>query len=409
MLDSFHHWPVRALGELVSFRNGLNFTQAANGERVKIVGVGDFLDREEIKDIAALTEGCVAGEVREEETLNDGDLLFVRSNGNKALVGRCALVRPGSSKVCFSGFTIRARVTVRDVDAFYLVKLARSEVMLRELHRLGSGSSINNLSQDILSEVRLPFPPLPEQRRIAGILRTWDEAIDAASRLIDAKRRRLDGVAARLFASTRAIGGGRRPEGWTRMTFGDAFAERKTRNPGLLDTDVVTVGKYAIRKQSEHFKRSVASKDLSPYWVISPGDFVYDPMSAYYGALGRFDGASDGVVSPAYRVIRLAKGLDSDFMAELLKQHHVRFQLDALSSQGNKEGKRRSLQRSAFDSVEFFAPGQNAQREMAGKVALFRADLAASETHLDALKRQKRGLMQKLLTGDWRVPAEPAG
>lgn len=270
---------------------------------------------------------------------------------------------------------------------------------------LSNSGGQDNLSAELVREIRIPLPPLPEQRRIAGILRTWDEAIDAASRLIDAKRRRLDGVAARLFASTRAIGGGRRPEGWTRMTFGDAFAERKTRNPGLLDTDVVTVGKYAIRKQSEHFKRSVASKDLSPYWVISPGDFVYDPMSAYYGALGRFDGTSDGVVSPAYRVIRLAKGLDSDFMAELLKQHHVRFQLDALSSQGNKEGKRRSLQRSAFDSVEFFAPGQNAQREMAEKVALFRADLAASETHLDALKRQKRGLMQKLLTGEWRVPA----
>ena len=334
-----------------------------------------------------------------------GDVMVSKSGS----LGTACVVPEGAPTFSLFESVALIKLDRQVADADFVSQYLNSPHSRRHFGRITTGLAVQHLHLVDLRKAPIHLPPLPEQRRIAGILRTWDEAIDAASRLIDAKRRRLDGVAARLFASTRAIGGGRRPEGWTRMTFGDAFAERKTRNPGLLDTDVVTVGKYAIRKQSEHFKRSVASKDLSPYWVISPGDFVYDPMSAYYGALGRFDGASDGVVSPAYRVIRLAKGLDSDFMAELLKQHHVRFQLDALSSQGNKEGKRRSLQRSAFDSVEFFAPGQNAQREMAGKVALFRADLAASETHLDALKRQKRGLMQKLLTGDWRVPAEPAG
>lgn len=399
MLDSFHHWPVRALGELVSFRNGLNFTQAANGERVKIVGVGDFLDREEIKDIAALTEGCVAGEVREEETLNDGDLLFVRSNGNKALVGRCALVRPGSSKVCFSGFTIRARVTVRDVDAFYLVKLARSEVMLRELHRLGSGSSINNLSQDILSEVRLPFPPLPEQRRIAGILRTWDEAIDAASRLIDAKRRRLDVLRANLLTPAH------RGEGWRMAPLGNLTAEGKGRNKGGALGREQVMGVSNARGVVPMRDATIAS-DLTRYKLLPPQGFAYNPMRINVGSIAMSALDAPVLVSPDYVVFTcrpkaLAPGYLDHFRRTRFWSHYV-------NAMGSDSVRVRIYYRDLAD-IEIPVPGLAEQKRILRVLDLAAQDLAASETHLDALKRQKRGLMQKLLTGDWRVPAEPAG
>jgi hypothetical protein len=170
--------------------------------------------------------------------------------------------------------------------------------------------------------------------------------------------------------------------------------------------DVVTVGKYAIRNQSEHFNRSVASKDQSNYWTISPGDFVYDPMSAYYGALGRYEGAQDGIVSPAYRVIRLTSDVDPGFMVHLLRSHHIRFQLERRSSQGNKEGKRRLLQRDEFSGIEFNLPPIEVQQDISQKLALFRRDVSATEQEIDALTRQKRGLMQKLLTGEWRVKVD---
>src|SRR5262249_2629445 len=142
------------------------------------------------------------------------------------------------------------------------------------------------------------------------------------------------------------------------------FEERQDKNNGRGPDDVVTVGKYAIRKQSEHFSRSVASKDQSNYWTISPGDFVYDPMSAYYGALGRYDGQHDGIGSPAYRVIRLSRGINSDFMVYLLRSHHIRFLLETRSSQGNKEGKRRLLQRDEFAGIQFNLPPLEMQQDI---------------------------------------------
>ena len=170
----------------------------------------------------------------------------------------------------------------------------------------------------------------------------------------------------------------------------------------------MTVGKYAIRKQSEHFSRSVASKDLSNYWVISPGDFVYDPMSAYYGALGRYTGRGDGIVSPAYRVIRLKSGINPNFMVHILRSHAIRFLLETRSSQGNKEGKRRLLSRDEFASVEFNLPDIELQKEIAGKISLAEKDLALTTAEIEALARQKRGLMQKLLAGEWSVKPEGA-
>jgi type I restriction enzyme S subunit len=250
------------------------------------------------------------------------------------------------------------------------------------------------------------LPPTAEQGRIAEILQAWDEAIEKLKALRSAKERRFAAAAQRLLAPSRAIGRHIPPSNWSPTTFGEVFAERQDRNARLGPDDVVTVGKYAIRKQSEHFNRSVASKDQSNYWTISPGDFVYDPMSAYYGALGRYEGAQDGIVSPAYRVIRLIPSIDSDFMVDLLRSHHIRFLLETRSSQGNKEGKRRVLQREEFSEIEFNLPPIEIQRDISRKLALFRQDVAATERKIEVLSRQKRGLTQKLLTGAWRVKVD---
>lgn len=291
-----------------------------------------------------------------------------------------------------------------DVREDIVLKTLLAEIIrFTGTQKIISGSAQPQIVRGALLNFKISLPPLPEQRKIAEILRTWDEALEKLNALRAAKARRLEGIAQRLLAPSRAIGRGVPQSNWTPSSFGEVFEERQDKNAGLSTDDVVTVGKYAIRKQSEHFTRSVASKDLSNYWTISPGDFVYDPMSAYYGAIGRYAGSADGIVSPAYRVIKLSPDVDPEFMVALLRTHHVRFLLETRSSQGNKEGKRRLLQRDEFESIEFKLPPREAQREIAAKLAVFRTDLELTEREIEALTRQKRGLMQKLLTGEWRV------
>ncbi|MGD9730463.1 MAG: restriction endonuclease subunit S [Parvularculaceae bacterium] len=341
-----------------------------------------------------------AGEPREKWLVRPGDLLFAWAGVKGVSFG--PKIWPGPKGV-LNQHIFRVEPT-KNVDHYwlYLTLLWATERIEARAH--GFKSSLLHVQKDDITNQMVDVPPLAEQRRIAEILRTWDEAIEKLEALRAAKERRLQGALRGFFGPTRVVGGGARPKGWTLSSLGDSFVERKDKNSRLTDTDVVTVGKYRIGKQTDHFTRSVASKDLSPYWIISPGDFVYDPMSAYYGALGRYDAYADGLVSPAYRVIQLRADLvDSDFMVQLLRTAHVRFLLEARSSQGNKEGKRRSLQRSAFDSIEFFLPPMDKQKRLAGIARDFEADIASTAREITALQRQKRGLMQKLLTGEWRV------
>lgn len=300
---------------------------------------------------------------------------------------------------------IKAIVPNTGVDPEFLAFniIARKSAILRLVDHAGHGTG--RLDTDLLKSVTLHIPPMPTQRKIAALLRTWDEAIGKLEALDEASSKRLSGIAQRLYAPAQRVGREQK-HGWRQRSFGAVFTERQDRNCGLGSDAVVTVGKYAIRKQSEHFNRSVASSDLSNYWTISPGEFVYDPMSAYYGALGQYTGDSDGIVSPAYRVIRLCNEVLPTFMVRLLKTHRIRFLLETRSSQGNKEGKRRLLPRDEFASIDFSLPPMEEQVRIAGILSAFEKDLAGTAELIEGVKRQKRGLMQKLLTGEWRVKTD---
>src|ERR1019366_1164080 len=157
-----------------------------------------------------------------------------------------------------------------------------------------------------------------KQSHITGVLHTWDVAIEKIEQLIFLKEKRALAASQFLYLGSMPEAKSERTEDWLNYSFGDIFEEVFDKNPGLCANDVITVGKYAIRPQSEHFSRSVASKELSSYLLLRPGDFVYDPMSAYYGAIGRYTRASPGVVSPAYRVLHLRHGFDASYIDGLL-------------------------------------------------------------------------------------------
>ena len=337
--------------------------------------------------------------------LRAGDLVITIVGAN---TGTVAVVPDWLEDANITQTTARVAVEHKKAEPGFVEQVLRSALGQREVYRYQKGGAQPGLNLADLEKFSIPLPPIAEQRKIAAILRTWDEALEKLNALRAAKARRMDGVAQALLAASRAIGRDIPPSNWSLSSFGELFEERQDRNAGLTADDVVTVGKYAIRKQSEHFTRSVASKDLSNYWTISPGDFVYDPMSAYYGAIGRYLGASDGIVSPAYRVMRLNNDHDPDFIAALLKAHHIRFLLETRSSQGNKEGKRRLLQRDEFKSIEFSLPSNEVQSEVAHKLTVFQTDLDLADAEIGALTDQKRGLMQKLLMGEWRVEVDPA-
>lgn len=150
-------------------KNGLNFTLNESGHTVKCVGVSDFSDDEKLIKLSEVASVSVREIPPETMMLHDKDFVFVRSNGNKALVGRCKMVMPGQNNVVFGGFCIRYRLTEPRILHDWLLYFLRSDKVHHALQGRGAGGSIHNLSQGILSQIDVPIPSLPQQREFVAI------------------------------------------------------------------------------------------------------------------------------------------------------------------------------------------------------------------------------------------------
>lgn len=102
-------WVEKRLGEMATFRNGINFTKSSKGDAIKILGVKDFRNNywAPLGDLESVIPN---GTLPESDTLMQNDLVFVRSNGNPDLIGRCVLMGEINERITHSGFTIRARL-----------------------------------------------------------------------------------------------------------------------------------------------------------------------------------------------------------------------------------------------------------------------------------------------------------
>jgi type I restriction enzyme S subunit len=160
-------WEKKKLGHLGAFKNGLNYTKSQNGQIVKILGVGDFKNYWKISDYNNLSTIEIESFPSKDFLLEDGDLIFVRSNGNKDLVGRCLIAYPNGEKVTYSGFCIRFRKNNSHLSEMYLVQLMRNKLFKKYIFKNGRGANIQNINQELLSNIEIQLPPLNLQNQFA--------------------------------------------------------------------------------------------------------------------------------------------------------------------------------------------------------------------------------------------------
>lgn len=167
-------------GQIADFRNGLNFGKTSHGVGCLLIGIPDFKDRF-LPDYKSLGQINPIGIAKDDDYLQEGDILFVRSNGNKDLVGRSLFIDK-KIKALYSGFCIRARLTNELITPLFCAYYTRTDFFKSQISSSG-GTNIQNLNQEILSKVKLPLFPLKEQGKITQILSTLDAKIDLNNRI----------------------------------------------------------------------------------------------------------------------------------------------------------------------------------------------------------------------------------
>ncbi|HHP2766593.1 restriction endonuclease subunit S [Klebsiella pneumoniae] len=167
-------------GDVAEFRNGLNFSKDNHGKGCKFIGVADFKDNF-TPQWELLGEINPSGVARKEDYLESGDLIFVRSNGNKSLVGR-SLYIDRNEKSLYSGFCIRARLKKYDFLPLFLAYYTRTNFFKSAITSV-AGTNINNLNQDILGNVMIPHYSIEIQKSIVDVLSSIDEKIAINNRI----------------------------------------------------------------------------------------------------------------------------------------------------------------------------------------------------------------------------------
>jgi type I restriction enzyme S subunit len=387
-----HKWRQASLAELAEFRNGMNFTQGSRGQKVKVVGVGDFGDRETLTDYSDTETVTINGELDDDDLLRNDDLLFVRSNGTKALIGRCVLIENICEPISFSGFTIRARSTSGEVDPSFLSKVVRSPLFKAHLHRCGGGSSINNLNQTTLANFEFSLPTLPEQRMIAEILRTWDEAIEKLLRLIEIRESQYLGIRDHLIDwsdDQRALKGVLKP------------ILRPIRKPtsGYRALSIRSHGKGSF----DRFVENPESVDMETLYVAKAGDIIVNITFAWEGAVALVPSEHDGcLVSHRFPTfVPMQERVNPRYLGHALRMARFTYLLGIVSPGG--AGRNRVLSKSDFLELMIPLPPLRQQERIATILDDAEKAIAGEVNYLAAVNRQKRGLMQKLLTGEWRV------
>ena len=252
-------WEKVTLGDLMTFKNGLNFTQDSNGKEYNFLGVGCFKSKHSIKNASELETVYISNPVDKDYLLKKDDLVFVRSNGSKELVGRCVLIENDISNATYSGFCIKGVLKSKKTTSKYILK--NIEAVLKEkLKYENRGTNISNLNQEILNSLEIKLPSLNEQDKIIETLNVWDSAIEKTERLISLEEKKLSAFAANLFS-------GKTKFQTKDRCLSELLKEKSDLSTGFEEVFSVSVHKGLVN-QIEHLGRSFAAANTDNYNLV---------------------------------------------------------------------------------------------------------------------------------------------
>ena len=190
-------WMTKPLLDMGQCKNGMNFHYDDKGIEINCLGVGDFKNLSVIDNTEELPTVSLNEMPSEEYLLKDDDIVFVRSNGNKALVGRSLAVYPGDVPTTFSGFCIRYRKYDNEIIVPYLLRVLKTDSM--RVKMAGRGANIQNLNQQILGTLVIPVPPIELQEQFANFVKQVDKSKVAIQAALDKSQLLFDSLMQKYF------------------------------------------------------------------------------------------------------------------------------------------------------------------------------------------------------------------
>lgn len=270
-----------------------------------------------------------------------------------------------------------------NADYYYLFLESRYEY-IRSMANTGGQE---NLSAGIVKSIKVPIPPLDEQKKIAQILSTWDQAITATERLLENSQQRKKGLMQQLLTGKKRLPGF---EGvWKKIELGNAvdyqqptpFLVTSTAYSDDYPTPVLTAGKS--------FLLGYTNEDFGIYSECLPV-IIFDDFTT----ASQFVDFPFKAKSSAMKILTSKPGYSIRYIFEAMQM--IRFAL----------GGHQRHWISIFANLVIPCPDSEEQLAISEVLKTADQEIASLQTRLDSLKAEKKALMQQLLTGKRRVQVD---
>jgi type I restriction enzyme, S subunit len=401
MSNSQNGWSLTTFADIVLMSQyGLSCAASTEGN-IPLLRMNNLSD-DGLLDISDVSYVKLSDAELKRFLLQRGDLLFNRTN-SFALVGKATVFDLEGSFVCAS-YLIRFKLDTSRVEPQFINYFFNSAASKAKLRRLATrGVSQSNINPTVLQRrFLIPTPPLPEQREIIEILSAWDRSIRFTKQLIETKVQFKRALAQQVLTGKKRIGGSAGQQ-WQRMK----ISEFTCHSPRVKPKPKRSFTALGIRS---HGKGTFLKPDFDPSKIemtelfeVKEKDLIVNITFAWEGAIAIAAPNDDGaLVSHRFPTYEFKTKLAiPEFFRHVIRQKSFIEKLGIISPGG--AGRNRVLSKKDFGKLEVLMPSVEEQRRIAAVLNTCDKEIELLKHQLDALKLQKRGLMQKLLTGQIRV------
>ncbi|MFC2973246.1 restriction endonuclease subunit S [Azotobacter bryophylli] len=399
-------WKSREFGEVTRIANGQVDPRIEPYSSLPHIGPENIVsDSGQIVDVKLCSElGLISGKY----LFDENAIVYskIRPNLNK-------VCKPGFSGVCSADMY---PIWPKDgVDSGFLFQLMLSQKFVSHAIAVSMRTGMPKINRAELTAIPVNIPPINEQITIAKILATWDQAITTAEQLLASSQQQKKALLQRLLTGKRRFpkfqaGSGYKktkygeiPVDWQFTSLASIARQVSKRNIDGKDYPVLSCSKhYGFVNSLDYFSKKVYSTDVSGYKVIERGCFGFPSNHIEEGSIGYQNICDAGIVSPIYIVFKANEQMvDSQFLYALLKTEYYK-QIFSAATNASVD-RRGSLRWDDFSKIKVQLPSLAEQRSIVRGLSAADREIETLQHQLAGLKKEKKALMQQLLTGKRRV------
>ncbi|GKV95600.1 restriction endonuclease subunit S [Pectobacterium aroidearum] len=395
------------LGDVLprSYKNGIYKSAECYGHGVPILRITDFDN-----DGCLVTENLQKLELDEKEVssyeLAKNDIVVNRVNSLTHL-GKAILWTDNTIKTVYESNMMRIEPDEAKVHPQYLIRILQSYEARVHFKKVAKRAVAQcSINQQDVKALRFRLPPLPEQKKIAQILSTWDKAITTTEQLLTNSQQQKKALMQQLLTGKKRLLDKNRVSfsgEWVWLKASELFKTvSKKNNAESEDLLAVTQDQGVLPRALLERRVVMPDGTTQSYKLVVPGNFIIS-LRSFQGGLEY--STYRGLVSPAYTVLAPIKLIDDGFYKQYYKSYDFIGHL-AVAVIGIRDGKQISYEDFSFLKLPY--PSIEEQQKIAAVLSTADQEITTLQQKLDALKQEKKALMQQLLTGKRRVNVEEA-